>query len=299
MNFTVVFVIGSLSVGIGLLIVWINNWRTWRDFRDAFPPAHRIPSSTRRTGSSCSIVVTKRTSEGSIRLRRLLLVSPQVEIQQEGLAFFVAVDPFRLFSPVLIRFDQVRSYNRVRKQGSEHIEVECAERHVRAWLDLPTHLSGHLSAQCIVDDLASDRLTAMMNCELAGTSPLADNEYWPAGAYERVFGFSQWTAEALETLNPRCPWDAYCDVDKLWSAVYEFHCQRSWLAAERVLSDPVTSDWLTATLRDAMSRPGSTLLRDTSQVLKVARHRLNRALGLRPALWDQENAPTRAVDPVC
>jgi hypothetical protein len=293
MNITVVFVIGSLiSVGFGLLIVWVHNWRTWRDFRDAFSPAHRMPSTARRTGSSCSIVVTKRTSEGSIRLRRLRLVSPQVAIQQEGLAFFMALDPFRLFSPVLIRFDQVRSYHRVRKQGSEHIEVECAERQVRAWLDLPTQLAGHLSAQCVVDDLTADRLTALMDSEIGSMQPAAS-------LYQRVFGFSQWTAEALETLDHRCPWDAYCDVDRLWSAVYEYHCQRSWHGAKRALADPVTSDWLTATLRDVMGRQGATLLRDTSQVLKIVRHRLNRALGLRPALWNQENAPTRAVDPVC
>jgi hypothetical protein len=263
----------ALLVAAYFLLSYLLYRRSWRSMERSFSPAWDTPRAALSAAKPCALAINGRLLAEGYSGERFSLARPFVAVAQHGIVFCIRPNPIRMFSPILVRYDQVESFSHVRDDAGEWVELEFSERGTRCWAHLPVELAKSLRAHGIARGVPVDRLRPLLDeSDIPLRSP-------GAALYARTFHCNAWVAELLETLDDRDVVDAYHDVNALWGAAYEFHRQRTWTKATAMLADRGTSYWLNGALRHAQFHAGARLLNDVQQLLVIVRARMDHALG--------------------
>jgi hypothetical protein len=266
--------LGVLAAVIAYVWLILHRWtESWRPFVSAFTRAANISRGDRKSAKPCALVLNGKILGDGFSEQRLGLARPRVLVRPEGIVFSLSPDPVGWFTPVLVRYDQIKSFGRVREHSLEWIEVEFSGLSVYGWAHLPTSLARPLRGYGIQEGIPPYRPG------LASPSPEDPHLSPAAKLYKRTLACSKWTAETLETLDNRDRLDAFNDVETLWGCVYEREHAKVWRRATGVLLDGATSYWLSAHLREAMEKPEEVSLPTVTELLRITRSRLDRALG--------------------
>lgn len=265
--------IGTLGV-LGLVFflsgghVLLRHRRPWFSFLHAFCPAAPI-SSTGNAGSRCGLNLN------GVRFKEeglMFHLSPQVQLADEGLIFYLDHAFFRA-PPVLVRFDQVKSFCSVREGSNECLEVDFEAKAIQGWARISGDLAQSLKARGVQErPRKPDSSPADQSSDDLKLSPAATQ-------YKRRFRCSAWTAEALETLDNRDPVDGFTDVEQLWACIYEHDYSGTWTRAHDVAAEPSTSSWLSAYLQEAMVSKRGVPIKAVTELLRIMRLRVDRTLG--------------------
>jgi hypothetical protein len=264
---------------------------TWKDFLSSFCPAtDELNSDTR--SRPCVLSINNK-NVGNDRV--LNYFSPHVLALREGLVFTMRPQPFPA-PPVLVRYDQVKSFARVRDRDGEWI-VEFLEGETHCWAHLPSPVFEEMKGYAIAQEIPQFRALTELGEESLhfgrGTAAILEKE----------LGCSPWVAEMLETLEDRDPLDAYNDVNILWKVAHHYVNELSWQRADDCSNDSSTSYWLIAaidSLREQMGKAETTttqhqieVKRDVSALLQITRARMDNALGKATTpLFSSQAAPS-------